>query len=177
MFLRRRREQRETIDRLYGAIVAQARLPAFYAVLGVPDTPEGRLELIMLHVILLWRRLASDGAEARTLGQEVFDRFCEDMDASLRELGVGELSVPRKMRAIGEAYFGRSAAYESALSAIEDRTLAAALQRNIYDGDAEASLPAIQLARYVRRVAAMLTTLDAAAIARSELPFPRPEED
>jgi len=122
----------DTIARLYGTIVAQARAPAFYQIYGVPDTVGGRLEMIMLHTVLLLRRLEGEPPPIRALGQGLFDRFCRDMDDSMRELGVGDLAVPGNMRRIGEAFYGRQAAYREALAAADDERLAAALQRNVF---------------------------------------------
>src|SRR6478752_7365290 len=87
----------DTIACLYGTIVAQARTRAFYRVYGVPDTVNGRLEMIMLHAVLILQRLEREPATVRALGQGIFDRFCRDMDESMREMGVGDLAVPRKM--------------------------------------------------------------------------------
>src|SRR3974390_245218 len=90
------RPANSTIDVLYGAIVAQARLPSFYLIYGVPDTVEGRFDMIVMHLALVLRRLARE-RELGSLGQGVFDRFCRDMDHNLREMGVGDLSVPKHM--------------------------------------------------------------------------------
>jgi len=114
---RRDRRGEAIASSLYGAIVAQARRPALYAGLGVPDSVAGRFEMVLLHTILVTRRLALAGEAGRAAGQGVFDLFCRDMDHSLREMGVGDLSVPKKMRKVGEAYFGRAAAYEPGLAA------------------------------------------------------------
>src|SRR3990167_1883191 len=114
---RRDRRGEAIASSLYGAIVAQARRPALYAGLGVPDSVAGRFEMVLLHTILVTRRLALAGEVGRAAGQGVFDLFCRDMDHSLREMGVGDLSVPKKMRKVGEAYFGRAAAYEPGLAA------------------------------------------------------------
>jgi len=86
------------IDDLYGAIVAQSRRAAFYIGYGVPDTIEGRFDLIVLHVVLLLARLDRGGPSARDLGQNLFDLFCRDLDANLREMGVGDLAVPKRMQ-------------------------------------------------------------------------------
>jgi cytochrome b pre-mRNA-processing protein 3 len=179
MFLRsaRRRERQETIDRLYGAIVAQARLPDFYLSLAVPDTVEGRFDLIVLHVHLLFRRLAAESETYRAVGQAVFDRFLEDMDASLRELGVGDLGVPKRMRAMAEAFYGRAEAYEAALAAPDDEPLRGALMRNIYSNDDAKKEAAARLARYVRHAAQALTLQPASEIVSSEPAFPSPVED
>jgi cytochrome b pre-mRNA-processing protein 3 len=172
---RRRRLQHETIERLYGAIVAQARLPDFYEELAVPDTVAGRFDLIVLHVHLLFRRLAGEGADEQAMGQGVFDRFVADMDDSLREMGTGDLAVPKRVRVMGEAFYGRAATYEAALAVTEDDALAGALSRNVYGGDAEIS--AQRLARYVRRAAASLAGQSASDIARGVVRFPAPAED
>jgi cytochrome b pre-mRNA-processing protein 3 len=173
--IRRRRLQHETIERLYGAIVAQARLPDFYEELAVPDTVAGRFDLIVLHVHLLFRRLAGEGADEQVVGQGVFDRFVADMDDSLREMGTGDLAVPKRVRVMGEAFYGRAETYEAALAATEDDALVGALSRNVYGGGAERS--AQMLARYVRRAAASLAGQSASDIARGEVRFPAPAED
>lgn len=170
MLLRRRRERRETIERLYGAIVAQARRPFLYSELAVPDTVEGRFDMIVLHVFLLFRRLAEGDADARAVGQGVFDRFVEDMDASLREMGTGDLAVPRRMRDMGEAFYGRAHAYDAALSEEGDDVLASALARNIYGGDGSADAPR-SLAHYVRNAAAVLANTRIEEIIRAENAF------
>ena len=93
---------------------------AFYQDYGVPDTVNGRFEMIMLHAVLVLHRLEGEVRPVRRLGQGLFDAFCRDMDASLREMGVGDLAVPRKMRGIGEAFYGRQAAYRAALAAPDE---------------------------------------------------------
>jgi cytochrome b pre-mRNA-processing protein 3 len=173
---RRRRERRETIERLYGAIVAQARMPAFYLALGVPDTAEGRFDLIVLHVHLLFRRLSGQGVEMQAIGQGVFDRFVTDMDDSLREMGTGDLAVPKRMRVMGEAFYGRAEAYDAALSAQGDDALTAALARNVYGGIAQAESSARRLAHYVRRADANLAGQKREEIARGIVQFPSPTE-
>src|SRR5688572_22981726 len=94
----RRNKAKPTIERLYGAIVAQARNPTFYSTYGVPDTLDGRFDMLVLHVALFFRRTKSESDQVRALGQDVFDRFCSDMDRSLREIGFGDAGVPRQMR-------------------------------------------------------------------------------
>src|SRR5262245_59235088 len=116
---------------LYGAIVAQARLVVFYQDYRVPDTVNGRFEMVVLHLVLLLQRLEREDEASRALGQGVFDHFCGDMDDNLRELGVGDLSVPKTMRSFGEAFYGRRKAYVSALTKPGHGTLAEVLQRNV----------------------------------------------
>ena len=169
----RRTPQEGTIACLYGTIVAQARLPAFYQIYGVPDTVNGRLEMIMLHIVLFLRRLEGEAAPDRALGQGLFDRFCQDMDDSMREMGVGDLAVPRSMRRIGEAFYGRQAAYGVALDAPDNGPLAAALQHNVFADGSEPG-PACQLAVYVREAARALAAQD--GFERAQLAFPDPEQ-
>lgn len=133
--LRRRRHDTERAgSRLYAAAVAAAREPFFYATLGVPDTLDGRFDLVALHTFLLVHRLR----DHPDLAQAIFDAMFVDMDNNLREIGVGDLSVARHVRAMWEAFHGRSKAYETALAAGDVQTLAAALARNVWRGEAPA---------------------------------------
>jgi cytochrome b pre-mRNA-processing protein 3 len=170
----RRTPREDIIASLYGTIVAQARVPAFYRSYGVPDTVNGRLEMIMLHAVLFLRRLEGESGPERALGQELFDRFCRDMDESLREMGVGDLAVPRKMRRIGEAFYGRQAAYRAALAASGDEPLAATLQRNVFAGGSEPAA-AVRLAAYVREAVRRLAAHDTDGFQRAKLAFPDPD--
>jgi cytochrome b pre-mRNA-processing protein 3 len=163
-----------TIAALYGVIVAQARSPAFYAAYGVPDTVNGRLEMIILHLFLFIRRLRSEVENLRDAGQEVFDLFCRDMEANLRELGVGDLAVPRQMRQIGEAFYGRAAAYDAALSAADDGALGNALMRNIFSGLSRHSGGAARLAAYTKEAIHHLNRQTAADYAQGRIGFPDP---
>jgi cytochrome b pre-mRNA-processing protein 3 len=169
-----RAPQNPTIASLYGTIVAQARAPAFYRIYRVPDTVNGRLEMVMLHAVLLLGRLEGEAAPVRDLGQGLFDRFCRDMDDSMREMGVGDLAVPRKMRRIAEAFYGRQVAYRAALATPGAPSLAAALARNVF-GEALEPEGAQRLAAYVREAVRSLAAQGADALQRAELTFPDPE--
>src|SRR6185312_5553639 len=114
-FRKPRLTPRGTIEAIYGMIVTQAREPLFYRDLGVPDTVNGRFDLLLLHLWMVLKHLAPKPAGTE-LSQALFDRFCEDMDGNLREMAVGDLTVPKKMRAFGEAFYGRAAAYDMALT-------------------------------------------------------------
>lgn len=166
-FFRRGRRDK-TIAALYGAIVAQARAPALYRTFGVPDTLEGRLEMLILHLSLVLDRLAAGEAAMRTLGQGVFDLFCQDMDDQMREMGVGDLAVPKRMRRLGDAFYGRQAAYREAIT--DPSRLAAALVRNVYDGTQNGR--AQDFAAYVRAAAACLARQSAAELAVGRLVWP-----
>jgi cytochrome b pre-mRNA-processing protein 3 len=170
----RPRSRERTIRDLYGAIVAQARSASFYAGYGVPDTVQGRFELIVLHLVLLLARFGREDGAGRDLGQELFDVFCRDLDANLREMGVGDLAVPKAMRRFGEAYFGRQAAYLAAFAAADQRDLEKAFERNIFEGVARDNGPA-RLARYARAALRQFELQDEAALLRGAIEFPDPE--
>jgi cytochrome b pre-mRNA-processing protein 3 len=171
---RRAPREADTIASLYGTIVAQGRAPDFYQSYGVPDTVNGRFEMIVLHAVLLLRRLDAGPEPSRRLGQSVFDMFCSDMDGNLRELGVGDLAVPRTMRRIGEAFYGRQQAYAAALDSADDRLLAAALARNVL-GSPESVVGAERLARYVTAAVHCLADQDEAALGHGHVAFPAPD--
>jgi cytochrome b pre-mRNA-processing protein 3 len=164
--------QSGSIAALYGAIVAQARAPAFYRSYGVPDTVSGRLEMLMLHIVLVLRHLQDGEAESRQLGQELFDLFCRDMDANMREMGIGDLAVPRKMRRIGEAFYGRQAAYRTALAASDANELVFALRRNVFAGALKPD-NAGRLAIYSRAVVRELA--GQGGFGQGEISFPDPQ--
>jgi cytochrome b pre-mRNA-processing protein 3 len=174
MFLPFRRHARtDIVDALYGAIVAQARHPVFYQTYGVPDTVDGRFDMLVLHLVLFCR-CVREGPH-RTLGQEVFDRFCLDMDHSLREMGVSDQAVPRRMRTIGEAFYGRAARYEAALAEAGNEALAAALARNVFAAPAhEVPEGARRLAAYVREAVRRSAVWAVSASPPAAVQFPDP---
>ena len=161
---------RGTIEAIYGMIVTQAREPLFYRDLGVPDTVNGRFDLLVLHLWMVLRRLKpiEGGVD---LSQALFDRFCDDMDANLREMGVGDLTVPKRMQAFGEAFYGRAAAYDLALAAGQ-QPLAQALCKNILNG--EQIEHGRQLACYAERAIAALAGVDDAALRSASWKFASP---
>jgi len=138
---------------LYEAATRQARLPAFYAHLRVPDTIEGRFELYTLHVILLVCRLKGEGAEAAEISQALFDSYLRSLDDALRDMGVGDLSVGKKMRKLGQAFYGRAKAYDAALAADSDE-LQALIARTLFADVSDGGVTTV--ADYVRRTAAAL---------------------
>ena len=165
----RRPLQDPNIAALYGTIVAQARSPIFYRGYGVSDTVAGRFEMIVLHLVLVLQRLRSESPAAQVLGQEIFNLFCRDIDDNFREMGMGDLAVPREMRKVGEAFYGRAAAYEAGLAA-DDAALTAALARNIFG---ECMGGARRLATYMRAAMQQLAAQhDFSGVA---LRFPDPE--
>jgi cytochrome b pre-mRNA-processing protein 3 len=151
LFRRHTQQQRSQADAIYQAIVAQARSAEFYRDYGVPDTLDGRFEMLTLLACLYFRRLRSEDESARRTGQTVFDTMFRDMDASLRELGVGDLTVPKKIKVMGEAFYGRASAYDGALAMDGDEALSSALARNIWpDSEGAETRSSLLLARWVR---------------------------
>jgi cytochrome b pre-mRNA-processing protein 3 len=128
------RARREVAERLYRDLVKQARTPLFYRDLGVPDTPEGRFEMVGLHVALVVRRLRSAGAPGRALAQELFDLMFADMDESLRHIGVGDLSVGKHIKRLAGNFYGRLRALDEAPDAAPRAALARMLRTNVYHG-------------------------------------------
>jgi cytochrome b pre-mRNA-processing protein 3 len=174
---RARRGQRERIGfSLYGAAVAAARDPFLYASLGVADTLDGRFDMVCLHTVLLVRRLQREQQPGPSLAQAVFDAMFSDMDVTLREMGVGDLSVGRRVRAMWEAFNGRALAYDAALSADDPLALEAALLRNVWRGAAQPEGGAARLARLVRAQAADLDGQAFAALTAGQARFLSAEE-
>lgn len=167
-FSRPRTRSGRTIEAIYGMIVAQARLPAFYESFGVPDTVNGRFDMVLLHLWLVLRRLRAAGEPGAALSQALLDKFCSDMDDNLREMGVGDLSVPKRMLKFAEAFYGRTAAYDAALKA-DGTELAQALGRNVLL-TAEAAR-AEALATYVRTAIGGLQSIDDAQLLAGEVSF------
>lgn len=174
--LRRRRPSELTIEALYGAIVAQARSPSFYLRYGVPDTVEGRFDMIVLHVFLVIRRAARSGGETAAVGQALFDRFCRDLDHNLREMGVSDLAVPRKMRGFAEAYFGRAEIYQQALAQDDRMAAAAALARNVFSAAGPPGPGPRRLADYMFAAARRLETATDGALVEGVADFADPDE-
>lgn len=165
------RPKGENLDafRLYGALVDQARRPEFYREFGVPDTPAGRFSLIALHGFLVMERLARD-AESAELGQALFDAMFADVDRNLREMGVGDLSVGKKVKALAQHFYGLSEAVRRGLAGSQAE-LQAAISRNVY-GEAPEDLRVVQaLAAYVRATAASLDGQPAADLMRGVAVF------
>jgi|RhiMethySRZTD1v2_1073278.scaffolds.fasta_scaffold04660_18 cytochrome b pre-mRNA-processing protein 3 len=170
----RRRVRPGTISTLYGTIVAQARLPCFYREYRVPDTVNGRLDLLVLHLALVLDRLA-DESQLRELGQALFDHFCTDMDRNLREIGIGDLSVPKHMQRVGEAFYGRARAYRAGLARDGQQALVEALERNIYGQEGAANrAAAARLAVYMQGTVGELRVQPSSEVLAGRLTMPDP---
>jgi cytochrome b pre-mRNA-processing protein 3 len=155
---------------LYGAAVAAAREPLLYESLGVPDTLDGRFDLIALHAFLLIHRLQALPEPGPALAQAVFDAMFSDMDISLREIGVSDLRIGKRVRAMWEAFHGRAKVYAAAMQAGDRPALEAALARNVWRGAAPDGAPAA-LARLVFAQAALLDGQELTPLASGEVRF------
>ncbi|OHC74511.1 MAG: hypothetical protein A3G18_11565 [Rhodospirillales bacterium RIFCSPLOWO2_12_FULL_58_28] len=166
----RRSRFEDAAHRLYVALVGQARRPAFYLDFGVPDTKEGRFDMIALHAFLVMRRLKRTNGDAALLAQALFDLMFADMDQNLREMGVGDLVVGGKVKKLAKAFYGRVAAYEDGLDR-DDETLAAALERNVFRDAAPESRNVAGMIRYIRREAESLDAQEPARLMAGEVLF------
>jgi cytochrome b pre-mRNA-processing protein 3 len=165
----RRRHERAGFT-LYAAAVAAARDPYYYRDLGVPDTLDGRFDLVGLFAFLVIERLRDQAAPGPDLAQAVFDAMFSDMDVSLREIGVGDLSVGKRVKDMWEAFHGRSKSYQAALAEPGNEALSAALARNVWRGAAP-DARSDTLAVIVRRQTAALSAIPLPTLARGEVKF------
>lgn len=152
-----------------------ARAPFLYRTLGVADTLDGRFDMLCLYAFLLIRRLRREPEPGATLAQAVFDAMFSDMDVNLREMGVGDLSVGRRVRAMWEALHGRSMAYEAAMQSGDTAALEAALARNLWRGATPPEGSAAAMARLALAQAAHLDGQVLSAMAAGEATFLPPE--
>ena len=172
----RRSGNDRVIERLHGDIVAAVRQPSFYADYSVEDTFEGRFELLALCATLLVRRLALLPSPAPEVAQELTDRIFSELDAAMRELGVGDLAVPKRIKKFAAAFLGRRKAYDEALSTGSPDGLAAALARNVYGTEgAGGAEKAARLARYAFAAEAALALEPVETFAAGKAPFPKAE--
>ena len=173
----RSRANQAILDRLYGAVVAAARQEVLYRDLAVPDTFEGRFEVLTVHASLVARRLQLLPAPGPDLAQDFVDRVFSEFDGTLREMGVGDISVPKRMKTIASAFAGRSSAYIEALQSEDTLTLNDVLKRNIYGSSQPADQAVSALAHYVRRFVERLEHMSFSDFTSDTLSFDDPSKD
>lgn len=174
-WLKTRASRRETATDLYGNVVTLARNPVFYAEMGIPDTLEGRYEMVVMHLALVLERLRVEGDEGIALSRETIETFVADMDGSMRELGVGDLTVPKKVKSAAAGLYARADAFRRALmqEAADARTgaLDRAVARFAF-GAEDAHTRAARLANHYRAVTATLAHLPSSEVLAGRLPIP-----
>lgn len=171
---RKRNNNQIIVVRQYELLTTAARQPVFYTDYEVPDTVMGRFELLSIVMILFFRRTRSSVTSGQELAQEIVDAFFEDIDYSIRELGIGDNSVPKRMKKLAGMFYGRLESYAAAMDGNDRVALAAALRRNIYPkaDDGEASMTA--LADWMMTAEAHLAGIAEAEIATGSATLPLP---
>lgn len=152
-----RRARRKQAERLHEAIIAQSRQPLFYAHLGVPDTMLGRYEMVCLHAYLVLTRLNRESEEGHRLAQTLHNLIFDDFDVALREAGLGDMGVGKRIKKLARNLHGRISVYEAGLAS-GDGELAAILRRNMY---ASADPDASELAGMIAYIKAARQEMDA----------------
>jgi cytochrome b pre-mRNA-processing protein 3 len=166
-----RAANRQITDGLYEQIVAAARQPVLYADWGVPDTPLGRFEMVALHMFLVLHRLRGEAGAARELAQDLTDAFFTDVEHSIRELGIGDLGVPKRMKKLGRMFYGRAVSYGDAVDRGDRVMLAAALGRNVRPDDASWQ-QAASLGDYALAAHRALAAQSVSALVSGQIGFP-----
>ena len=174
---KRRADEREVARSLYIAAVAQARRPTFYTECGVADDLDGRFDLIVLHVVLTVRALSPTGETGKRLADYMFRIMMDDMDLNLREMGVSDLRVGKRVKSMARAFYGRAAAYEKAIKVDRDNDsggeeLKAVLRRNVYGADNPGVTKIARLLNYVLRAETILTELPDDELLSGRVVFP-----
>jgi cytochrome b pre-mRNA-processing protein 3 len=159
------------VDDLYEQIVAAARQPTLYADWQVPDTPLGRFEMISLMLFLVLRRLRGEQGAAEAISQDLVDTFFKEVEHSIRELGIGDAGVPKRMKKLARMFYGRTKSYGDALDESDDAALAEALKRNVQPV-ADDWPQAQQLARYATQIAQALASQPLDALTKGVIAFP-----
>ena len=160
---------------LYEKITDASRDPVFYAVWGVADTLDGRFEVLTVHMFAVMHRLKGQGKKCEALSQSIVDVMFEDFDNTLREMGVGDMSIGRKMRDLASNFYGRIAAYEKAVLGTDDAgDLMEALARNIYQSNDHGD--ARHIHAYVMQTLERLEATDMANLLVAEIAFTAPNQ-
>ncbi len=166
----RRSQSRDAAQNVYALVLGRSREPHFYRDLGVPDTVDGRFEMLVVHAFLVLRRLRRD-PDAADFAQTLFDEMFDDMDLTLREMGAGDMGVGKRVKAMVQAFYGRIAAYEAGLNAVDDAALREALMRNLYRTAGPNEDQVAGMAAYIRDEDSRLTGIATDCITAAEFAF------
>ncbi len=170
----KKNQNRAIVDRQYATLTAMAREPHFYTDLGVPDTVMGRFEMLSIVMILFFRRTRTSPRSGQEIAQEIVDAFFQDIDHSIRELGIGDQGVPKRMKKLAGMFYGRLETYAAALDAKDEAALAEALRRNIYPETQESAPDLAGLARWMMQADADLANLNEEDISHGAAQLRRP---
>ena len=166
---------RRIVEKQYATLTKAARHPYLYEALDVPDTVIGRFEMLSAMLILYFRRTRASATSGQEIAQEIVDAFFEDVDHSIRELGVGDASVPKRMKKLASMFYGRLESYAAALEKQDTAELAAALKRNFHPKDDDAALTMEGLASYLLRVEGALAAQGEDVVETGTLKLPDPQ--
>jgi cytochrome b pre-mRNA-processing protein 3 len=172
-FLRKNNANRAIVERQYAVLTAAARQPLLYETADVPDTVMGRFEMLTVVLILYFRRTARADAATKAIAQEIVDAFFQDLDHSIRELGIGDQGVPKRMKKLASMFYGRLASYGEALDGRDAGALESALKRNFYPDAADSTLTMHRLAAYMMKAEDDLGSVEEASLALGAAEFPR----
>jgi cytochrome b pre-mRNA-processing protein 3 len=174
------RQRARTATEIYGRLVTLARSPGYYSHLGVSDTPEGRLEVVLAHVVLMLLRLRGEAEPEHQLARAIAESFVTDVDDCMREMGVSDIKVPQKVKKAAAALYDRMHDYGAALATCEDATLARLLASHLLAVPQDAPVPptAYELAGLLRAQHTALAKIDIPTLhtARFVLPGPGANE-
>lgn len=169
-FFKRKETPPDPVDAIYAALVHKARDPKFYVDLGVPDTVDGRFDMVVIHAMLVMRRLRETPAEVHATGQRLFDLMFTDMDRSLREMGVGDMSVGKHVKRMAKAFYGRAAAYEEGMDGGAG-ALEKSLLENLYRHGQPPAGALAGMADYLHRASVYLAQQPVAAVVGGRIDF------
>ena len=173
---RTKNHNRIIVDRQYATLSSTARTPDFYARLDVPDTVMGRFEMLSVVMILFFRRTRSSATSGQEIAQEIVDAFFQDIDYSIRELGIGDNSVPKRMKKLAGMFYGRLESYAAAMDGNNRDALAMALRRNIHPDLADAP-SMVGLADWMMEAEQHLNQVSETEISTGSASFPAPVQE
>ncbi len=171
---RNRKHNQAIMKRQYDLLTAVSRDPAFFLHYHVPDTVMGRFEMVSVVMILFFRRTRASDTSGQELAQEIVDAFFQDLDHAIREIGIGDVAVPKRMKKFAAMFYGRLEAYARAMDGADEDALAEALSRNIHPGKSDA--PDMRpLAHYMLETERALAAEPEDRIQTGSLAFPAPD--
>jgi cytochrome b pre-mRNA-processing protein 3 len=169
-----RAARKEAAEKIYDAIVAQSRNPAFYLRCGVPDTLSGRFDMLVIHMFVVLQILKLGGREGQLLAQEIVEAFIREMDTMVRDLGVSDRNVPKEVRKIAQLFYGQLLAYSTALQRNDTKGLAGEVWKSFQSGEgaASASIAADSISTYMRQAIKNIQEMPLNMLLQGNIRFP-----